>query len=146
MICLYKRGAAIDRLPYIAVFVDEYADISTSPLNKSFDTVIRRLSQKARASGIHLVLATQRPSTDVISGTIKNNFPVQIAFKVARKEDSRTTLSGQNGAEALLGNGDMLYNEPSGGGLKRLQAPFVSTDELKRVTEWVRTHSAKTNA
>ncbi len=141
-----KTCDAIDRLPYIAVFVDEYADISTSPLNKSFDTVIRRLSQKARASGIHLVLATQRPSTDVISGTIKNNFPVQIAFKVARKEDSRTTLSGQNGAEALLGNGDMLYNEPSGGGLKRLQAPFVSTDELKRVTEWVRTHSAKTNA
>ena len=132
-----------EKLPFIAVFVDEYADISTSPLSKEFDAVIRKLSQKARASGIHLVLATQRPSTDVISGTIKNNFPVQIAFKVARKEDSRTTLAGQAGAESLLGNGDMLYNEPSGGGLKRMQAPFVSTDELRRVADWVITHSTK---
>ncbi len=132
-----------EKLPFIAVFVDEYADISTSPLSKEFDAVIRKLSQKARASGIHLVLATQRPSTDVISGTIKNNFPVQIAFKVARKEDSRTTLAGQAGAESLLGNGDMLYNEPSGGGLKRMQAPFVSTEELRRVADWVITHSTK---
>lgn len=137
-----KVGAG-GKMPYIAVFVDEYADISTSPLGKEFANVIRRLSQKARASGIHLVLATQRPSTDVISGTIKNNFPVQIAFKVARKEDSRTTLAGQSGAELLLGNGDMLYNEPSGGGLKRLQAPYVSGKELKRVCDWVVTHARK---
>lgn len=132
-----------EKLPFIAVFVDEYADISTSPYSKEFDSVIRKLSQKARASGIHLVIATQRPSTDVISGTIKNNFPVQIAFKVARKEDSRTTLAGQAGAEALLGNGDMLYNEPSGGGLKRMQAPFVSTDELRRVADWVISHARR---
>ena len=130
-------------LPYVAVFVDEYADIATSPLSKEFDAILRRLSQKARASGIHLVLATQRPSTDVISGTIKNNFPVQIAFKVGRKEDSRTTLAGKAGAEMLLGNGDMLYNWAGEAELVRVQAPFVSTNETRKVVDWVITHSGK---
>lgn len=134
----YNSVCPGEKLPYIAVFVDEYADISTSTLAKEFDACVRKLSQKARASGIHLVLATQRPSTDVISGTIKNNFPVQIAFKVARKEDSRTTLAGQSGAETLLGGGDMLYNEPSGGGLKRYQAPYVSTEEVKRIVSYIK--------
>ena len=130
-------------LPYVAVFVDEYADIATSPLSKEFDAIIRRLSQKARASGIHLVLATQRPSTDVISGTIKNNFPVQISFKVGRKEDSRTTLAGKSGAEMLLGNGDMLYNWAGEAELVRVQAPFITSAETRKVVDWVITHSGK---
>ena len=138
-----EQASGANKLPYVAVFVDEYADIATSTLSKEFDAVLRRLSQKARASGIHLVLATQRPSTDVISGTIKNNFPVQIAFKVGRKEDSRTTLAGKSGAETLLGNGDMLYNGLGESSLHRMQAPFVSSAETRRIADWVITHSRK---
>ncbi len=139
----YNAAHPDKKLPYIVVFVDEYADVSTSPQSKEFETVIRKISQKSRASGIHLVLATQRPSTDVISGVIKCNFPVQIAFKVARKEDSRTTLAGQSGAERLSGCGDMLYNESSASGLQRLQAPFVSSDETRRVVRWIMSESRK---
>jgi DNA segregation ATPase FtsK/SpoIIIE-like protein len=131
------RAAAADRLPYIAVFVDEYADISTGPSAKEYDTLMRGLAQKARAGGIHLVVATQRPSADILSGTVKNNFPAQAAFRVARKEDSRTVLAGQSGAELLLGKGDMLFNDPAGG-IVRLQAPLVTMEEIERVTDYLK--------
>ena len=135
----YNRTAADgEKLPYIVAVIDEYSDISTSPMNKEFDASLRRLSQKARASGIHLVLATQRPSVDVISGTIKSNFPTQVAFRTVRKEDSRTVLSGQSGAEQLTGNGDMLFAEASEAGLKRVQAPFITGAELQKVCAWLR--------
>ena len=85
-----------------------------------------------------MVLATQRPSVDVISGTIKSNFPTQVAFRTVRKEDSRTVLSGQSGAEQLTGNGDMLFAEASEAGLKRVQAPFITGAELQKVCAWLR--------
>lgn len=136
----YNRTAAeSEKLPYIVAVIDEYSDISTSPMNKEFDASLRRLSQKARASGIHLVLATQRPSVDVISGTIKSNFPTQVAFRTVRKEDSRTILSGQSGAEQLIGNGDLLFAEASEAGLKRVQAPFITGAELQKVCAWLKT-------
>ncbi|MDE6398143.1 MAG: hypothetical protein K2L51_02370 [Clostridiales bacterium] len=136
----YNRSAAeSEKLPYIVAVIDEYSDISTSPMNKEFDASLRRLSQKARASGIHLVLATQRPSVDVISGTIKSNFPTQVAFRTVRKEDSRTILSGQSGAEQLIGNGDLLFAEASEAGLKRVQAPFITGAELQKVCAWLKT-------
>ncbi len=133
----YNRTAA-QPLPYIVAVADEYADISTGPLCKPFEAVLRKLSQKSRAAGIHLVLATQRPSVDVVSGTLKSNFPTQAAFRVVRKEDSRTVLAGQSGAEQLLGNGDMLFAEAGVAGLRRLQAPYVSSEEVRRVCDYWR--------
>jgi S-DNA-T family DNA segregation ATPase FtsK/SpoIIIE len=120
-------------LPYIVVIIDELADLMLI-VGKKVEELITRLAQKARASGIHLVLATQRPSVDVITGLIKANIPCRIAFQVSAKVDSRTILD-QSGAESLLGHGDMLYL-PSGTALpNRVHGAFVSDQEVQRVVE-----------
>ncbi len=122
-------------LPYIVVIIDELADLMMTA-GKDIEAPIARLAQMARAVGIHLVLATQRPSVDVITGLIKANFPSRVAFQVASKIDARTILD-QNGAEQLVGNGDMLYM--SGSKLMRLQGPFVSVAEIDRLMAFIRT-------
>ena len=120
-------------MPYVVVVVDELADLMMS-VGDDIEGPISRLAQMARAVGIHLVLATQRPSVDVITGVIKANFPSRIAYEVASMADSRTILD-QGGAEGLVGNGDMLFL--SGSDLRRLQGPFVSVDEVERVVDFV---------
>ena len=126
-------------LPYIVVVVDEFADLMmTAP--KEVEEKIARLAQMARASGIHLILATQRPSVDVVTGLIKANFPTRIAYQVSSKTDSRTILDA-NGAESLLGLGDMLYLPPGTGRLTRLHGSYVSDDEVRRVVEYVKTQA-----
>jgi len=120
-------------LPYIVIIVDELADLMMTA-GKDIEGPIARLAQMARAVGIHLILATQRPSVDVITGLIKANFPSRIAFQVASKIDSRTILD-QNGAEGLVGNGDLLYM--LGSRINRLQGPFVSDDEIERITAFI---------
>ncbi len=121
-------------LPYVILFVDELADLIMT-VQAEVETPLALLAQKARAIGIHLVLATQRPSVNVITGLIKANFPCRIAFRVASKVDSRTILD-QNGAEALLGNGDMLFMPPGKSDLMRLQGAYVGTDETEKVMHW----------
>jgi S-DNA-T family DNA segregation ATPase FtsK/SpoIIIE len=129
-------GAApmeLQPLPYIVVIVDELADMMMV-VGKKVEELIARLAQKARASGIHLILATQRPSVDVITGLIKSNVPTRISFQVSSKIDSRTILD-QMGAEALLGQGDMLYLAPGTGVPTRVHGAFVSDNEVHRVVE-----------
>ena len=121
----------IGKLPLIVVIVDELADLMMVA-SKEVEHCIARLAQMARASGIHLVLATQRPSVDVITGLIKANFPTRISFQVASKIDSRTILD-QKGAEALLGNGDMLFMPPGTSTLKRVHGTYVSEEEIHRI-------------
>ena len=126
----------LDRLPHIVVVIDELADLMMV-VGKKIEELIARLAQKARAAGIHLILATQRPSVDVITGLIKANIPTRIAFQVSSKIDSRTILD-QMGAEALLGMGDMLYM-PSGTGLPvRVHGAFVSDEEVHRVVKYLK--------
>jgi S-DNA-T family DNA segregation ATPase FtsK/SpoIIIE len=126
----------LERLPYIVIVIDELADLMMV-VGKKIEELIARLAQKARAAGIHLVLATQRPSVDVITGLIKANIPTRIAFQVSSKIDSRTILD-QMGAEALLGIGDMLYM-PSGSGYPvRVHGAFVSDDEVHRVVQYLK--------
>ena len=126
----------LDRLPHIVVVIDELADLMMV-VGKKIEELIARLAQKARAAGIHLILATQRPSVDVITGLIKANIPTRISFQVSSKIDSRTILD-QMGAEALLGMGDMLYM-PSGTGFpQRVHGAFVSDDEVHRVVEYLK--------
>ncbi|HOB66541.1 DNA translocase FtsK 4TM domain-containing protein [Ottowia sp.] len=126
----------LDRLPYIVVVIDELADLMMV-VGKKIEELIARLAQKARAAGIHLILATQRPSVDVITGLIKANIPTRISFQVSSKIDSRTILD-QMGAEALLGMGDMLYL-PAGHGLpQRVHGAFVGDDEVHRVVEYLK--------
>lgn len=120
-------------LPYIVVVVDEVADLIMTA-GKEVEHPIGRLAQLARAIGIHLVLATQRPSVNIITGTIKANFPARIAFRVSSKIDSRTILDG-NGADQLIGKGDMLFS--NGSDITRLQCPFVDTPEVEKVTEFI---------
>lgn len=120
-------------LPYIVVIVDELADLMMTA-GKEIEGPIARLAQMARAVGIHLILATQRPSVDVITGLIKANFPARIAYQVASKIDSRTILD-QNGAQGLVGNGDLLYM--LGSFIVRLQGPFVSEDEIDRIADFI---------
>ncbi|HQR95099.1 MAG TPA: DNA translocase FtsK 4TM domain-containing protein [Thiotrichales bacterium] len=127
----------LEPLPYIVVIVDEFADLFMV-VGKKIEELIARLAQKARAAGIHLVLATQRPSVDVVTGLIKANIPARVSFKVASKIDSRTILD-QMGADQLLGRGDMLY---LGNGMsipQRVHGPFVSDDEVHRVVEFLKT-------
>ena len=127
----------LERLPHIVVVIDELADLMMV-VGKKIEELIARLAQKARAAGIHLILATQRPSVDVITGLIKANIPTRIAFQVSSKIDSRTILD-QMGAEALLGMGDMLYM-PSGTGYPmRVHGAFVSDDEVHRVVNYLKT-------
>jgi DNA segregation ATPase FtsK/SpoIIIE, S-DNA-T family len=121
------------RLPYVVVIVDELADLMMTS-GKDVEPPIARLAQMARAVGIHLILATQRPSVDVITGLIKANFPSRIAYQVASKIDSRTILDG-GGAQQLVGNGDLLYM--NGSRIVRLQGPFVSNDEIERVVAFI---------
>ena len=131
-----EQPEPLERLPHIVIVIDELADLMMV-VGKKIEELIARLAQKARASGIHLVLATQRPSVDVITGLIKANIPTRIAFQVSSKIDSRTILD-QMGAEALLGMGDMLYM-PSGTGLPtRVHGAFVSDDEVHRVVEYLK--------
>jgi len=126
----------LERLPFIVVVIDELADLMMV-VGKKIEELIARLAQKARAAGIHLILATQRPSVDVITGLIKANIPTRLSFQVSSKIDSRTILD-QMGAEALLGMGDMLYM-PSGTGLPvRVHGAFVSDDEVHRVVEYLK--------
>ena len=127
----------LQRLPHIVVIIDELADLMMV-VGKKIEELIARLAQKARAAGIHLILATQRPSVDVITGLIKANIPTRIAFSVGSKIDSRTILD-QMGAEALLGMGDMLYMA-SGTGLPiRVHGAFVSDEEVHRVVSYLKT-------
>jgi len=132
-----EHPEALEELPFIVVFIDELADLMMV-VGKKVEELIARLAQKARASGIHLVLATQRPSVDVITGLIKANVPTRVSFQVSSKIDSRTILD-QMGAEALLGQGDMLYLPPGGGYPQRVHGAFVSDQEVHRVIEHIKT-------
>jgi S-DNA-T family DNA segregation ATPase FtsK/SpoIIIE len=125
-----KEEFDLDALPYLVVIVDEMADLMMVA-GKDIEGAIQRLAQMARAAGIHVVLATQRPSVDVITGTIKANFPTRISFQVTSKIDSRTIL-GEQGAEQLLGQGDMLYMA-GGGRISRVHGPFCSDEEVEKV-------------
>ena len=127
-------------LPHIVIVVDELADLMMVA-SKEVETSVIRLSQKSRAVGIHLILATQRPSVDVITGLIKSNLPSRISFYVASKVDSRTILD-QNGAEKLLGSGDMLFLPPGTSKLVRVQGAYVSDEEVKNVVEYLKGRSA----
>jgi DNA segregation ATPase FtsK/SpoIIIE, S-DNA-T family len=125
-----KEDLDLEPLPYIVVIVDEMADLMMVA-GKDIEGAVQRLAQMARAAGLHVVLATQRPSVDVITGTIKANFPTRISFQVTSKIDSRTIL-GEQGAEQLLGQGDMLYMA-GGGRISRVHGPFVSDDEVEKI-------------
>jgi len=126
----------MEAIPYIVVVIDELADLMMVS-TKEVEEYIARLAQMARASGIHLILATQRPSVDVLTGIIKANFPARISCQVSSKVDSRTILD-TNGAESLLGYGDMLFLSPGYGRLQRLHGPFVSESEIKRIVEFLK--------
>ena len=133
-----------DILPYIVLVVDELADLMLT-VQGEIETPLAVLAQKARAIGVHLILATQRPSVNVITGLIKANFPCRIAFRVSAKVDSRTILD-QNGAETLLGNGDMLFLPPGKSEPMRVQGAFISTDETEKLMEWYKVHARATPA
>ncbi|MFQ5678683.1 MAG: DNA translocase FtsK [Gemmatimonadota bacterium] len=128
-------------LPYIVLIVDELADLIMT-VQAEVETPLAMLAQKARAVGLHLVVATQRPSVNVITGLIKANFPSRIAFRVASKTDSRTILD-QNGAESLLGNGDMLFLPPGEADPVRIQGAFVSSGDTERILDWYRAQAAR---
>ncbi|HVG51342.1 MAG TPA: DNA translocase FtsK [Xanthobacteraceae bacterium] len=137
---IYEREELeFEPLPYLVVIVDEMADLMMVA-GKDIEGAIQRLAQMARAAGIHVILATQRPSVDVITGTIKANFPTRISFQVTSKIDSRTIL-GEQGAEQLLGQGDMLYMA-GGGRISRVHGPFVSDDEVEKVVRHLKSQGA----
>ena len=126
----------LQRLPFVVIVIDELADLMMV-IGKKIEELIARLAQKARAAGVHLILATQRPSVDVITGLIKANIPTRLSFQVSSKIDSRTILD-QMGAEALLGQGDMLYLTPGGGLPVRVHGAFVSDEEVHRVVQYIK--------
>ena len=130
---------ARDIMPYIVVVIDEYADLVTQ--SKLVEQPVMRLAQKARAAGIHLILATQRPSVDILTGRIKTNFPARIAFRVSSRVDSMTIID-QPGANALIGRGDMLFSEPCA--LTRVQCAFVDTPEVKRIVDYIASQPSPT--
>ena len=136
----YEEG----QLPMIVLIVDELADLMMT-VQAEVETPLAMLAQKARAIGIHLILATQRPSVNVLTGLIKANFPSRIAFRVASKVDSRTILDG-NGAEALLGNGDMLFLPPGRNEPVRIQGAYISTEETERLMQWYASRRDKVEA
>jgi S-DNA-T family DNA segregation ATPase FtsK/SpoIIIE len=129
-------------VPYIVMVIDEMADLMMSS-KKEAELTITRLAQKSRAVGIHVIVATQRPSTDVITGVLKGNLPCRIAFQVASKVDSRVILD-QMGAEKLLGQGDMLYTPPQSSQVKRVQGALVEDHEIQGVVEFISKESAPT--
>jgi S-DNA-T family DNA segregation ATPase FtsK/SpoIIIE len=126
-------------MPFIVVIIDEMADLMMVA-GKDIEGAVQRLAQMARAAGIHVVMATQRPSVDVITGTIKANFPTRVSFQVTSKIDSRTIL-GEQGAEQLLGQGDMLYMV-GGGRIIRLHGPFVSDEEVEKIVRFLKSQGA----
>lgn len=130
------RKEELEPLPYIVIVIDEMADLMAAH-GKEVEAVVIRLAQMSRAIGIHLILATQRPSVEILTGTIKANIPTRIAFQVTTQIDSRTILDS-GGAEKLLGNGDMLYSPSEGTEIKRLQGVYASDDEVRRVTGFLR--------
>ena len=132
------QKSGLKKIPRIIIIVDEFADLMSTG-KKAVEDTVNRIARLARAAGIHLILATQRPSVDVISGTIKNNFPSRMAFKVTASFDSKTMLD-QVGAEKLLGNGDMLFML-SGKPLERMQGAFLSNGEIKAVIDYVKSHN-----
>jgi len=134
-----KQDLDLTPLPHIIVIIDEMADLMLVA-GKEVEAAVQRLAQMARASGIHVIMATQRPSVDVITGTIKANFPTRISFQVTSKIDSRTIL-GEQGAEQLLGHGDMLYMA-AGGRITRVHGPFVSDREVEKITTHLREQAA----
>src|SRR5450759_2186374 len=136
----YTRGV----LPYIVLVIDELADLIMT-CAAEVETPLAMLAQKARAIGIHLILATQRPSVNVMTGLIKANFPSRIAFRVASQIDSRTILDGM-GAESLLGNGDMLFVPPGKSEPSRLQGAFISSEDTERITGWYSERAARRKA
>lgn len=130
-----QSAAELEELPTVVVIVDELADMMMV-VGKKVEELIARIAQKARAAGIHLILATQRPSVDVLTGLIKANIPTRLSFMVQSKVDSRTIL-GEGGAEQLLGHGDMLFLPPGGGVPTRVHGAFVSDEEVHRVVaDW----------
>lgn len=131
--------ASREIMPYIVVVIDEYADLVTQ--SKLVEQPVMRLAQKARAAGIHLILATQRPSVDILTGRIKTNFPARIAFRVSSRVDSQTIID-QPGANALIGRGDMLFSEPCA--LTRVQCAFVDTPEVKRIVDYIASQPSPT--
>ncbi|MFN4140991.1 DNA translocase FtsK 4TM domain-containing protein [Aestuariivirga sp.] len=134
-----KENMDLVPMPYIVVIIDEMADLMMVA-GKDIEGAVQRLAQMARAAGIHVVMATQRPSVDVITGTIKANFPTRVSFQVTSKIDSRTIL-GEQGAEQLLGQGDMLYMA-GGGRISRLHAPFVADDEVEKIVSHLKSQGA----
>ncbi|HWA80227.1 MAG TPA: DNA translocase FtsK, partial [Acetobacteraceae bacterium] len=130
-----EQPLVLEPLPFIVVVIDEMADLMMVA-GKDIEAAVQRLAQMARAAGIHVIMATQRPSVDVITGTIKANFPTRISFQVISKFDSRTIL-GEQGSEQLLGQGDMLYMM-GGGRITRVHGPFVSDAEVEAVVEYLR--------
>ena len=131
-----EQQIPLEHFPYIVIVIDEMADLMMVA-GKDIEAAVQRLAQMARAAGIHVIMATQRPSVDVITGTIKANFPTRISFQVISKFDSRTIL-GEQGAEQLLGQGDMLFMQ-AGGRIERIHGPFVSDEEVERVVQHLRT-------
>jgi S-DNA-T family DNA segregation ATPase FtsK/SpoIIIE len=131
-----QEELSLEAMPYIVVIIDEMADLMMVA-GKDIEGAVQRLAQMARAAGIHIVTATQRPSVDVITGTIKANFPTRVSFQVTSKIDSRTIL-GEQGAEQLLGQGDMLYMM-GGGRIQRVHGPFVTDQEVEEVVRHLKT-------
>jgi S-DNA-T family DNA segregation ATPase FtsK/SpoIIIE len=124
------------KLPYIVVIIDELADLMLAA-SRDVELALTRLAQMARAAGVHLILATQRPSVDVLTGIIKANFPTRLSFQVSSKTDSRTIID-TNGAENLLGSGDMLFLPPGTAKLQRIHGAYISESELVRITDFLR--------
>jgi S-DNA-T family DNA segregation ATPase FtsK/SpoIIIE len=133
------RELPLEPMPYIVVVIDEMADLMITA-GKEIEAAVQRLAQMARAAGIHVIMATQRPSVDVITGTIKANFPTRISYQVTSKIDSRTIL-GEQGAEQLLGMGDLLFMA-GGGRIRRLHGPYVTDGEVERVVDMLKAQGA----
>jgi len=129
-----------EHFPYIVVIIDELADLMMTS-GKDVEFSIARLAQKSRACGIHLIVATQRPSVDVVTGLIKANLPSRISYRVGQKIDSKIILD-QMGAESLLGRGDMLFTPPGSTGLVRLHAPWATEDEIENIVEFIKAQRA----